>query len=100
MPFIPHTEDETRLMLADIGAPSIEALFDEIPGGIRAGVLRHVPEGVSEMGMLQHLAERAGRDARRRLLSWRGLLRPPHSCGGVGHHRARRVHDRLHPLSG
>jgi glycine dehydrogenase subunit 1 len=62
MPFIPHTEDETRLMLADIGAPSIEALFDEIPGGIRAGVLRHVPEGVSEMGMLQHLAERAGRD--------------------------------------
>jgi glycine dehydrogenase subunit 1 len=63
MPFIPHTEDETRLMLADIGAPSIEALFDEIPAGIRAGVLSHVPEGVSEMGMLQRLAERAGQDA-------------------------------------
>ena len=28
MPFIPHTAEEERLMLAQIGAPSIEALFD------------------------------------------------------------------------
>jgi glycine dehydrogenase subunit 1 len=31
MPFIPHTDDDVAEMLAVIGAPSIEALFDEIP---------------------------------------------------------------------
>ena len=31
MPFIPHTEDDTREMLAAIGASSIDDLFDEIP---------------------------------------------------------------------
>lgn len=62
MPFIPHTEDEARLMLADIGAASIEALFDEIPPGIRAGELKRVPSGISEMEMRRELAERAARD--------------------------------------
>ena len=63
MPFIPHTADEERLMLAEIGADSIEALFDEIPPGMRAGVLTHVPHGVSEMEMLRDLGERAARDS-------------------------------------
>ena len=30
MPFIPHTEDDTREMLAAIGAASLDELFDEI----------------------------------------------------------------------
>lgn len=62
MPFIPHTADEERLMLAEIGVDSIEALFDEIPAALRAGVLRHVPHGVSEMEMLSDLRARAARD--------------------------------------
>jgi glycine dehydrogenase subunit 1 len=62
MPFIPHTADEERLMLAEIGADSIEALFDEIPPALRAGVLRRTPGGVSEMEMLRQLGERAARD--------------------------------------
>ncbi|HEX7036761.1 MAG TPA: aminomethyl-transferring glycine dehydrogenase subunit GcvPA [Pseudomonadales bacterium] len=62
MPFIPHTADEERLMLAEIGVDSIEALFDEIPPRLRAGVLRHVPHGVSEMEMLRDLESRAARD--------------------------------------
>ena len=62
MPFIPHTVDEERLMLAEIGAHSIEALFDEIPPEMRAGVLTRVPHGASEMEMLRTLSERAGRD--------------------------------------
>lgn len=63
MPFIPHTADEQRLMLDAVGADSIEALFDEIPEHLRAGVLRHVPDGVSEMAMRAKLAERAAQDA-------------------------------------
>ena len=31
MPFIPHTEDDVRRMLAAIGVASIDELFDEIP---------------------------------------------------------------------
>jgi len=62
MPFIPHTAADVRDMLAAIGAPSIDALFDEIPAALRAGSLTKVPEGVNEMDMLATLAERAERD--------------------------------------
>ncbi|MBK80664.1 MAG: aminomethyl-transferring glycine dehydrogenase [Gammaproteobacteria bacterium] len=62
MPFIPHTAEEERTMLAEIGVDSIEALFDEIPDAMRAGVLNHVPPGVSEMDMLRDMAARAARD--------------------------------------
>lgn len=63
MPFIPHTAEEERAMLAEIGVSGIEALFDEIPDGMRAGVLTRVPHGVSEMEMRRDLAARAARDA-------------------------------------
>jgi len=62
MPFIPHTAEEERSMLSEIGVDSIEALFDEIPAHLRAGVLRQVPHGVSEMEMLRELSARADRD--------------------------------------
>ncbi len=63
MPFIPHTAEEVESMLSTIGVTSIEDLFDEIPDGLRAGTLRHVPLGVGEMKMLQELDERASQDA-------------------------------------
>jgi glycine dehydrogenase subunit 1 len=31
MPFIPHTADDVRDMLAAVGVSGTEALFDEIP---------------------------------------------------------------------
>ncbi len=62
MPFIPHTVDEERAMLSEIGAESIEALFDEIPAHLRTGVLRHTPPGVGEMEMLRLLTARAAMD--------------------------------------
>ena len=36
MPFIPHTPDDVREMLATIGVADIETLFDEIPRELRA----------------------------------------------------------------
>jgi glycine dehydrogenase subunit 1 len=62
MPFIPHTESDVRTMLGAIGVDSIEALFDEIPKDLRAGELRHVPPGLTEMEMLQVLGARAKQD--------------------------------------
>ena len=63
MPFIPHTAEEVESMLSTIGVAGIEDLFDEIPDGLRAGTLRHVPDGVGEMRMLQELSELASMDA-------------------------------------
>src|SRR4051794_17919241 len=61
MPFIPHTEADTKAMLKAIGAPTIDALFDEIPSALRIDKLTGIPDGMSEMDMLrtaQSLAER------------------------------------------
>ena len=63
MPFIPHTDADVRDMLATIGVPRIESLFDEIPAAIRAKALTDVPEGRNEMEMLRLLGERAAQDA-------------------------------------
>jgi glycine dehydrogenase subunit 1 len=49
MPFIPHTEADIREMLAAIGAPAIESLFEEIPRELRVGTLSGIPEGLTEM---------------------------------------------------
>ena len=62
MPFIPHTEADVQTMLAEIGAPDLEALFDEIPDHLRNGALNDVPEGMSEMDMLALMSERADQD--------------------------------------
>ncbi len=62
MPFVPHTPQDEQHMLDAIGVDSIEALFDEIPAEIRAGVLRNTPEAISEMALLRLMSERAAAD--------------------------------------
>ena len=62
MPFIPHTEQDVASMLKTIGAPTLDALFDEIPAELKAKGLTQVPEGVSEMEITQLMHERAGLD--------------------------------------
>ncbi len=53
MPYIPHTEADTKEMLERIGAATIDALFDEIPDALRIKKLNGIPEGMSEMAMLK-----------------------------------------------
>ena len=62
MPFIPHTDDDVRAMLKSIGAPSIDALFDEIEPALKTSHFAGIDEGVDEMTMLAEMAERARRD--------------------------------------
>jgi glycine dehydrogenase subunit 1 len=62
MPFIPHTEADVRTMLEAIGAPDIEALFDEIPSALKVQSLARVPEGLSEMDVVRLMRERAKQD--------------------------------------
>ncbi|HID49147.1 MAG TPA: glycine dehydrogenase, partial [Chromatiales bacterium] len=62
MPFIPHTDEEIRTMLATIGVDGIEDLFDEIPSTLRSAGLEGVPEGLSEMDIGRLMRERADQD--------------------------------------
>jgi glycine dehydrogenase subunit 1 len=62
MPFIPHTDDDTREMLEAIGAKSIEDLFDEIPAELKIDSLDGIPEAMSEMQITRLMRERAAMD--------------------------------------
>ncbi len=62
MPFIPHTENETREMLDAIGVGGIEDLFDEIPDRLRCGELETVPAALSELEVSTLMASRARAD--------------------------------------
>ena len=62
MPFIPHTEKDTREMLAAIGAESIEDLFDEIPKELRIEHLDAIPDALTEMEISRLMRERAAMD--------------------------------------
>jgi glycine dehydrogenase subunit 1 len=65
MPFIPHTAADVREMLATIGVPDIESLFDEIPPELRTDTLQSIPSGLTEMEIGRLMEERAARDGRR-----------------------------------
>lgn len=62
MPFIPHTEDDVREMLATIGINNMDALFSEIPTALKHAPLEHIPEGISEMALSRLAHERAMQD--------------------------------------
>ncbi|MBI2295332.1 MAG: aminomethyl-transferring glycine dehydrogenase subunit GcvPA [Betaproteobacteria bacterium] len=62
MPFIPHTEQDIRAMLAAIGVASIEELFDEIPRELRGGALAGIPPALNEMEITRLMRGRAERD--------------------------------------
>ena len=62
MAFIPHTALDVEEMLAEIGAASIEELFDEIPASIRLRKLTGVPEALGEMEIGRLMRERAAAD--------------------------------------
>ncbi len=58
MPFIPHTDADIKSMLATIGVKNIEQLFDEIPAALRSAPLEKIPDGLTEMDINRHVAER------------------------------------------
>ena len=64
MSFIPHTADDVRDMLAAIGAPGIDALFDEIPAELRSRGLDGIPPAASEMQIGRLMSARAAQDGR------------------------------------
>jgi glycine dehydrogenase subunit 1 len=76
MPFIPHTDDDIREMLAVLGTASIGALFDEIPANLRCSPL-DLPPALKEMEVARLMHARAGQN--RPLLCFAG-------AGAYEHH--------------
>lgn len=62
MPYIPHTEDDVRAMLATIGVESIDELFREVPEDMRFTRELNVPEGLDERRLAHHLQVLAERN--------------------------------------
>ena len=56
------TDDDLRVMLAEIGASSIEELFASIPEAVRLGRPLDLPAGLSEQEVLAHLSALAARN--------------------------------------
>ncbi|HSC94063.1 MAG TPA: aminomethyl-transferring glycine dehydrogenase subunit GcvPA [Burkholderiales bacterium] len=77
MPFIPHTEQDVREMLAAIGVASMDDLFDEIPPALRAGALAGLPPALSELEITRLMHERSGRDG-----TWLNFI----GAGAYEHH--------------
>ncbi len=59
MPFIPHTDNDIKAMLADIGATSIADIFDEIPKELPDAALTQIPQGLSEGELTRLMTDRA-----------------------------------------
>lgn len=62
MPFIPHTQDDEKEMLAALGIPSVQTLFDEIPSELAFEGFRTILESMSEMAMLKTAEKLAARN--------------------------------------
>jgi glycine dehydrogenase subunit 1 len=62
MPFIPHTEQDVKDMLATIGVAKIDDLFAEIPKNLRITELPEIPVSLTEMELGRHMRERAAQD--------------------------------------
>lgn len=56
MPYIPHTEQDCREMLATIGVDSIDDLFREIPDNLRLKGELNIPSALDEHRLLAKLA--------------------------------------------
>ena len=62
MPFIPHTDEDIKHMLAAIGVDSIDDLFDEIPEDLIISGLDGVPVALSEMEITRLMRARSRKD--------------------------------------
>jgi len=61
MPFIPHTEEDLRAMLACVGVRDLAALFEDIPPRLRPKNFA-LPEGLSEMDVCAHFERLADKN--------------------------------------
>ena len=57
--FIPHTEEDIRVMLDRIGVQSVDDLYDDIPAEVIFKEDYDIPSAMSEMELRRHFSELA-----------------------------------------
>ncbi|HXG52354.1 MAG TPA: aminomethyl-transferring glycine dehydrogenase subunit GcvPA [candidate division Zixibacteria bacterium] len=62
MRYTPHTADDKRRMLREIGLDSVEELFEQVPRSLRERARIRLPDGLSEPAVLRRLASLAARN--------------------------------------
>jgi glycine dehydrogenase subunit 1 len=62
MRFAPHTHDDVARMLARLGLRSLDALFDQIPEAVRLERPLRLPDGVSEVELVEDMRSLAARN--------------------------------------
>jgi len=63
IPYIPNTEEDRKEMLKEIGAKSIEDLFNSIPQNLRLKTDLNLPSSLSEMELVNELKGLSGKNA-------------------------------------
>jgi glycine dehydrogenase subunit 1 len=72
MRYLPHTPEEITAMLAAIGAPSIDALFEQVPKEARLERPLAIEPPLDEAGVMRHLGELARKNRGAELVSFLG----------------------------
>lgn len=72
MRYLPHTEQEIQEMLAAIGKPSLDALFDSIPSAARFERELDVPAALDEATLMRHMKGLAAKNQAGHMLSFLG----------------------------
>jgi glycine dehydrogenase subunit 1 len=61
--YAPHTPEEIAAMLARVGAPSLEALFDAVPASLKSRAELKLAPALDERALLRHFAAHAAENA-------------------------------------
>jgi glycine dehydrogenase subunit 1 len=72
MRYLPHTDDEVRSMLARIGVPDVDALFDAIPSDVRLDRALGLEPALDEAQLMAHLEDLADKNPAAKQLSFLG----------------------------
>ena len=98
MPFIPHSDADTKAMLTALNANTIDELYDEVPEDIPAADISDIPAPLTEQAITRLMLEREPEN--KHTLNFIGAgAYEHHSPAAVWDITQRRILYRLHPLS-
>jgi glycine dehydrogenase subunit 1 len=82
--YLPHTPDDVAAMLAAIGAPSLDALFTQVPARLRERAHLALPDGIGEPALRVRMRELAARNGEPVVFAGAGIY--PHDAPAVVDH--------------
>jgi len=91
MRFLPHTDDDIRAMLDDVGVPEVADLFNDVPQELRARAALNLAPGLSEQEVRARLEQLAARNTAAPRHCFLGAGTYPHFVPAVVDHVLQRA---------